>query len=142
MKEPISDQPDTIHIEKTILNFTRLVFEKSYSGIDSIVKLCAFPFYNKDWDGKRVYNSATELRGYLNETFKRENNKPVEYNVKTLFKSDSCDNIFLKSKEHICFKMTSDILNLGEGNYTAILKTTFYIENKFPFRILGVEQVY
>lgn len=141
-KKIISEQFDTVQIKSNILDFTRLVFKKSQSGIDSIVEFCSFPFYSKDWLEKRVYNSAAELKGDLNEIFKEEKYKPVEYNTRSLFKSGSCENPSFKINQYICFKMTSYLTNLGEGNYSALLRTTFYIENKFPFRIIGVDQGY
>ena len=141
-KKVISEQFDTVQIKRNILDFTRLVFRKSQSSIDSIVAFCSFPFYSKDWLEKRVYNSATELKDDLNEIFKEEKYKPVEYTTKTLFKSALCEGAPFKSNQYICFKMTTYITNVGERNYSALLRTTFYIENKLPFRIIGVEQAY
>ena len=138
-KETIDYQVDTVQIKNNILAFTRLVFNKGQSGIESIVKFCAFPFYNKDWQAKRVYNSASELAVELHEMFKLENYKPVEYKTETLSTSNSCENEFLKGKQFICFKMNTYILNIGKDNYSSLLKTTFYIEKKSPFLILGVE---
>ena len=139
-KETIPVRLDTIQIKNNILNFTRLIFNKSQSGIDSIVNFCLFPFYNKDWQGKKIFNSASELKVELNEIFKKEEYKPVEYNTSTLYESALCENEFLKSKQYTCFKMTTYILNIGKENNSAILRTIFYVEKNFPFRILGVEE--
>ena len=141
-KNVVPEQFDTAQIKSNILEFTRLVFKKSQSGIDSIVAFCSFPFYSKDWLEKRVYNSAAELKGDLNEIFRQEKYEPVEFNTRTLVKSTSCENASFEINQYICFKMTTYIANVGEGNYSALLRTTFYIENKLPFRIIGVEQVY
>jgi hypothetical protein len=130
------DKPDTALIKNKIIAFTRLSFSRS--SPDSIIKFCGFPFYTKDTRSEKVYSSAAALKAELKKTFKREKNRPINYTIISIFKTGTCENIHLKTKKLTCIKMKIHMPDVGEGSGGQDMLVIFYIEDKFPYYIFGM----
>ncbi|MFN8242712.1 MAG: hypothetical protein U0X40_01550 [Ferruginibacter sp.] len=131
---------DTIRVKEIVSDFTRLAYTKADK--DSLIGLMGFPLYIHEGKAKRIFNSAADLRKELQKKYKNEKFSPVEYYIDSISGPAFCRLPELKTKTCICLTAHLVLPHTGQDPKGMILATTFYLERKPPYKVIGTSNQY
>lgn len=132
--------PDTARLINIVSDFTRLAYTKADK--DSLIGLMGFPLYIHEGKAKRIFNSAADLRKELQKKYKNEKFSPVEYYIDSISGPAFCRLPELKTKTCICLTAHLVLPHTGQDPKGMILATTFYLERKPPYKVIGTSNQY
>ena len=83
------------------------------------------------------------MKNDIIKNYRKTKKKPVDYKIDSIYKSDTCSTVPKELIGKVSFVYVKLYFPfVGEGKLGQTLNTVFFIENKYPYKISGIEDFY
>src|SRR5437868_9227037 len=136
---PASAQIDST-IKEKVSNFLNINFRRN--SADSVIDLCAFPFYTNDLTSKKYrFFSKAQFRAKLVAAYSKPENKFQQYKIISIENNSCKDAPAQFAGKVICVNVKINFPSAGEGGSGADIDCIIFIQRNYPYKIMGVKQI-
>jgi hypothetical protein len=126
---------DTAQIMNHVTNFVHLLYK--LAAPDSLVELCGFPFYLKDYKFKKIFPTRASLHAFIKRAYAKDKYGPFRYRIDSVYKPSNCADAHIKAKNYCCVTVKIHFPDMGEGKDGNYQEVTFFVITKSPYKIVG-----
>lgn len=126
---------DTVQIMSHVTNFVHLLYKRA--APDSLVELCGFPFYLKDYKIEKRFPTRASLHAFIKRAYAKDTYGPFRYRIDSVYKPSNCTDAHIKAKNYCCVTVKIHFPDMGEGSEGNYDQVTFFVKTQDALKIVG-----